>query len=116
MKKNTNFKENDFEDDSDASTEDAGNEIEKPMKAKAVANIIAKVPEDMVNHPKHYGGKDNPYEVIKVIDAWKLNFNLGNAVKYIARAEYKGDVLEDLKKASWYLQHEIEKLEADIDV
>ena len=42
---------------------------------------------DMVNHPDHYGGKDNPYEAIKVIEAWDLNFNTGNAVKYIARCE-----------------------------
>ena len=35
---------------------------------------------DLVNHPNHYGGKDNPYEAIKVIENWKLNFNLGNAV------------------------------------
>ena len=46
---------------------------------------------EKVNHPKHYGGEDNPYEAIKVIDAWKLGFSLGNAVKYIARAGAKGD-------------------------
>jgi hypothetical protein len=68
--------------------------------------------KDMVNHPSHYGGADNPYEVIKVIDAWKLGFALGNTVKYIARAEHKGSALEDLKKARWYLDHEIKKLEA----
>jgi hypothetical protein len=62
-----------------------------------------------VNHPAHYKGKDNPYEAIKVIDAWKLGFCLGNAVKYIARAGYKEDRIEDLKKAIWYLQHEIDK-------
>ena len=64
---------------------------------------------DKVNHPSHYKGKDNPYEAIKVIDAWKLGFCLGNAVKYIARAGYKEDRIEDLKKAIWYLQHEINK-------
>lgn len=62
-----------------------------------------------VNHPAHYKGKDNPYEAIKVIDAWKLGFCLGNAIKYIARAGYKEDRIEDLKKAIWYLQHEIDK-------
>jgi uncharacterized protein DUF3310 len=66
---------------------------------------------DMVNHPAHYGGADNPYEAIKVIDAWQLGFALGNAVKYIARAAHKGSELEDLKKARWYLDHKIEKLE-----
>ena len=39
-----------------------------------------------VNHPIHYGGKDNEYEAIKVIDAWDLGFSLGNTVKYISRA------------------------------
>jgi len=62
---------------------------------------------DAVNHPAHYGGVDNPYEAIKVIDAWGLNFCLGNTVKYISRAGKKGDTLEDLKKARWYLEHEI---------
>lgn len=67
--------------------------------------------KDAVNHPSHYGGADNPYEAIKVIDAWELNFNLGNATKYISRAGKKGARVEDLKKAAWYLQHEIETLE-----
>jgi hypothetical protein len=64
-----------------------------------------------VNHPKHYGGADNPYEAIKVIDAWELGFCLGNTVKYISRAGKKGDTLTDLKKALWYLQHEIDRRE-----
>jgi len=64
---------------------------------------------ETVNHPAHYGG-DTPYEAIKVIEAWELGFGLGNAVKYIARAEHKGNQLEDLRKAAWYLQHEIERL------
>lgn len=62
-----------------------------------------------VNNPDHYKGKDNIYEVIKVIDAWNLGFSLGNAVKYIGRAGAKGDKVEDLQKAIWYIQHEIDK-------
>ncbi len=62
---------------------------------------------DPVNHPKHYGGADNPYEAIKVIEAWDLGFCLGNAVKYIARAGKKSSRIEDLKKARWYLTREI---------
>lgn len=66
---------------------------------------------DPVNHPAHYGG-DTTYEAIKVIEAWGLGFCLGNAVKYIARAGKKStDPLEDLKKARWYLDREIRKLE-----
>lgn len=66
---------------------------------------------DPVNHPKHYGGVDDPFEAIKVIEAWRLNFNLGNTVKYIKRAQWKGAMIEDLKKAAWYLNREIERLE-----
>jgi|TARA_R110000796_G_scaffold112692_3_gene224320 hypothetical protein len=65
--------------------------------------------KEMVDHPDHYGGEDNPYEAIKVIEEWGLGFNLGNAVKYISRADKKGKKLEDLKKASWYINREIKK-------
>jgi len=66
-----------------------------------------------VNHPSHYGGEDNVYEAIKVIDAWELGFALGNTVKYISRAGKKdpNKELEDLRKALWYLQHHINQLE-----
>lgn len=69
--------------------------------------------KEHVNHPTHYGGQDNPYEAIKVIDAWDLGFSLGNTVKYISRAGKKetDKELQDLKKALWYLQHHIEELE-----
>ena len=67
-----------------------------------------KVGTSPVNHPSHYGGEDNPYEAIKVIEAWQLGFNLGNVVKYLSRAGKKGDTLEDLRKAAWYLQREIQ--------
>lgn len=65
--------------------------------------------KEAVNHPEHYGGKENPYEVIKVIRAWNLSFSLGNVVKYVARAGKKDPAkrLEDLHKALWYLQEEI---------
>jgi hypothetical protein len=67
---------------------------------------------DPVNHPAHYGGEDNPYEAIKVIEAWDLGFCLGNTVKYISRAGKKSaDAIEDLKKARWYLDREISRRE-----
>ena len=67
---------------------------------------------EAVNHPKHYGGENNPYEHIKVCDAWKLDYRLGNCTKYICRAGKKGDnTLEDLKKAAWYLNDAIKQLE-----
>ena len=62
---------------------------------------------DSVNHPSHYGGEDNPYEAIKVIEAWGLGFCLGNVVKYISRAGKKNtSTQEDLMKARWYLDRE----------
>jgi hypothetical protein len=64
---------------------------------------------EAVNHPEHYGGSESTYEAIKVIEAWELGFCLGNVVKYISRAGKKGSKLEDLKKAQWYLNREIEK-------
>ena len=69
--------------------------------------------KESVNHPKHYGGEENIYEAIKVIDAWNLNFSLGNTVKYISRAgkKNKETELEDLKKALWYLKHHIETID-----
>lgn len=65
---------------------------------------------DNVNHPPHYGG-DSTYEAIKVIEAWGLDFCLGNAVKYISRAGKKGDALDDLKKARWYIDRLIARME-----
>lgn len=64
-----------------------------------------------VDHPDHYR-KDTGHEAIDVIEAWGLGFNLGNAVKYVSRAGRKGDALEDLRKARWYLDREIQTREA----
>lgn len=75
------------------------------------------MPEEKVNHPSHYGGVENIYEAIKVIDAWQANFNLGNSLKYICRVCIPASVssinkkIEDLKKAKTYLEFEIAKLE-----
>lgn len=66
---------------------------------------------DVVNHPPHYKS-DSGIESIDVIEGFGLNFRLGNTVKYILRHDKKGKPLEDLKKARWYLDREIEKLES----
>lgn len=68
----------------------------------------AKPAKEEVNHPSHYQGK-NGIEVIDIIESFNLDFNLGNAVKYILRADKKGNRLQDLKKASWYINRSIEK-------
>lgn len=69
--------------------------------------------EQQVNNPSHYGGQDNVYEAIKVIEAWQVDFCLGNTLKYISRAGQKPgeSEIKDLKKAEWYLRRRIEQLE-----
>ena len=70
-------------------------------------------PMSNVDHPSHYNvGK---IEVIDAIEAWGLNFSLGNAVKYIARADHKGEPIEDLEKARWYIEREIERRKGELD-
>jgi hypothetical protein len=63
---------------------------------------------DNVNHPPHY--KAGGIETIDFIEAKSLNYNLGNVVKYITRADHKGSKLEDLQKAQWYLARELNNL------
>ena len=62
---------------------------------------------DIINRPPHYTFAN--IEPIDVIESWGLGFHLGNVVKYIARAEHKGATVEDLKKAAWYLNREIQR-------
>ena len=67
--------------------------------------------DDPVNHPGHYtmGG----IEVADACEAWKLGAHEWNIVKYVARAKYKGKELQDLKKAKWYLDRKIQRLEKE---
>mgnify|MGYP001573321181 CR=1 FL=1 len=62
-------------------------------------------PIDMINNPPHYHG--NNFEVIDIIEDFELGFCLGNAIRHILRAGKKGDRIQDLKKAIWYLEKEI---------
>jgi hypothetical protein len=72
------------------------------------------LPVESVNHPSHYGGEDDPYEVIKVAEAWGFDKDayLFNVLKYIGRADKKGATLDDHKKARFYLDRKIKQLEA----
>lgn len=69
--------------------------------------------DEKIDHPAHYGGADNVYEHVKVAEAWGLfaNAMLYNCTKYLCRAGKKGSTIEDLKKARWYLDREIQRLE-----
>lgn len=76
----------------------------KPLAASLPVQMI-EPPADPVNHPAHY--KVGGIETIDFIEAKKLNYNLGNAVKYITRADHKGNRKQDLEKAIWYLNREL---------
>jgi hypothetical protein len=67
--------------------------------------------DDPIHHPAHY--TFGAIEVIDAIEAWGLGFHLGNVVKYVARAGRKGDKLADLRKARWYLDREIGRIERE---
>ena len=77
--------------------------------AKTLSNDV----DQNVQHPIYYGGADDPYEAIKVIEAWNLGFHLGNTVKYISRAGKKdgNSATQDLRKAMFYLNRKFELLE-----
>jgi hypothetical protein len=62
---------------------------------------------NLIDHPQHY--QSNEIEVIDIIDSFNLNFNLGNSIKYILRADKKGNKKQDLEKALWYINHELQK-------
>jgi hypothetical protein len=81
----------------------------KAKKAKVTKTSPTKEVKDSVNHPPHY--KVGGIETIDFIEAKSLGYNLGNVVKYITRADHKGNKIEDLKKGAWYLLREIEVLE-----
>jgi len=80
----------------------------KRMQSATPRDIVSTHHTDMVNHPPHY--KAGGIETIDFIEAKELGYHLGNVVKYITRADHKGNKLEDLKKAQWYLSRAIEKL------
>lgn len=70
--------------------------------------------KEAVNHPSHYNAHPSGIECIDVVE--HMGFNLGNAVKYIWRADLKDNALEDLKKAQWYVEREIQKREKGNEV
>ena len=72
-----------------------------------------------IDHPQHYGGSENPYETIKVLEAWMtrdemIGFCKGNALKYLSRHREKGG-LSDLEKSAWYSRYMVEYLKADAE-
>lgn len=74
--------------------------------------VTRKQKPDMVNQPPHYTQHPSGVECIEVTR--HMGFNLGNAIKYIWRADLKGDAIEDLEKAKWYIEDEISKRKSEI--
>lgn len=64
-------------------------------------------PIDMVNHPPHYNNHPSGIEAIQITE--HMGFCIGNAIKYLWRADEKGSAIEDLRKAEWYIQREIQR-------
>ena len=88
--------------------EDSNKETVQVPTAEHMDTMYGNIKHDAVNHPSHYTrGK---IEVIDFIEDQQLPYHLGNVIKYIARAGYKGDKLEDLKKARWYLDRYINEV------
>lgn len=67
--------------------------------------------KDLVNNPQHY--THGKFEVIEVIEDWKLGYNDGNAVKYIGRHCHKGNPIQDIEKAIWYLKRHLKNLKRE---
>lgn len=86
--------------------------VEDRLCSEAKFSVICDPDKEHVDHPAHYHAESG-VEVIAAIEAWGLGFALGNVVKYVARAGRKDPaaVLEDLRKAAWYLEREIKHLE-----
>lgn len=84
--------------------------MSKSKFVEALEEMTQEPEQERVNHPAHYHA--DTIEAIDVIEAWGLNFNRGNCVKYLSRAGLKDPTreIEDLKKALWYLNREIERL------
>ena len=82
------------------------------MKKGTDAETAGFVQVEMVDHPAHYNS--TKFEVIDIIEEFKLGFHLGNVIKYVLRAPLKGNIVEDLKKARWYLDRYIKCLETPI--
>ena len=83
----------------------------RARRATPLSTAVPARPEpNTVDHPAHYN--HGTIEAIAVIEDWSLNFNMGNALKYLARADHKGTPEADLKKAIWYLQRELDRRKA----
>lgn len=92
-------------------------ELKSPPTDKCGDDVITTIEKlqkrsDPISHPPHYTSHPSGIECIQITE--HMGFNLGNAVKYIWRSDLKNSAIEDLKKAAWYIQREIEKREKEL--
>ena len=94
-------------------SEQEGDAMEKKKGCKRCGKEKACKPKkEKVNSPTHYN--TGRIEVIDAIEDWNLGFNDGNAIKYIARHQHKGDSIQDIEKAIWYLQRHLKNLKKEL--
>ena len=103
--------------DTDTIIEDIKNELDriielfdkKPELTSISSNVSSNV-SSTLSRPAHYGGEDNPFEAIKIIHHYNLNFNLGNIIKYTLRCGKKDEAIKELEKIKQYADFEIQRL------
>ena len=108
--------------DTDTIIKDIKNEVDrlaelfriKPELASKSSNVSSNV-SSTLSRPAHYGGEDNPFEAIKIIHHYNLNFNLGNIIKYTLRCGKKDEAIKELEKIKQYADFEIQRLNKTID-
>jgi hypothetical protein len=110
VKQFDNIKMNHFENEDDRmATERLYGPIHRVFQGELYYDDARTTPaaKEKVNHPQHYN--QGKIEVIDAIDDWDLDFCEGNIVKYVTRSRHKGNRLQDLEKAKWYLDHLVER-------
>ncbi len=80
---------------------------------RTITSALVPVALEAVNHPKHYN--QGKIEAIDFIEDQEFNFSVGNAVKYICRYRWKGTPVQDMEKAIWYLQRELNRMKKNVD-
>ena len=99
--------------DTDTIIEDIKNELDRIIelfdKKPELTSISSNV-SSTLSRPTHYGGEDNPFEAIKIIHYYNLNFNLGNIIKYTLRCGKKDEAIKELEKIKQYAEFEIQRL------
>lgn len=104
--------------DTETIIEDIKNEVDRIVELFRIKPELASKSSNVsptLSRPAHYGGEDNPFEAIKIIHHYNLNFNLGNIIKYTLRCGKKDEAIKELEKIKQYADFEIQRLNKTID-